>query len=109
MSDVVHCKCLLKKMSATLGVDLLYLVCPPDFNLRIIPCRPKGEAQRQEKRPEWQYQEIGGRLNLQPSLRCLDTQFHTAFDWSVDYEVCPDGVSAYNRFFALNPSVRQKE
>jgi hypothetical protein len=104
MADTVDCKCVLK--IGREGADLLYLVAKPDFNLRILPCRPKGQTQR-EKRPEWEYEEKDGRLHVTPSLLATDTGFHTAFNWSCDYVACPDGVGGYDHFYSINPEHRK--
>ena len=103
MGDLVKCKAVLSKMSQ--GADLLFLAIPPDFRPRIIPCRPKGTPQR-EGRPEWEYEERDARLHLTPSLMATDTGFHTDFNWSCDYVLCPNNGGRYEHFYAVNPGIK---
>lgn len=105
MSDTVTCKCVLSKNDPARGADSLFLVCPPDFRPRILPCRPVGTPQRGE-RPEWQYEEReSGRLRVCPSLLATDTGFHTDYNWVCDYEICPEGIEQYQHFYAINPKI----
>ena len=104
MGDLVSCKSVLAKNVDPSREDYLYLCVPPDWRMRIIPCRPKGEPRRTTS-AEWEYEEKDGRLHLTPSLLCTDTQFHTEYHWQTDYEVKPDGVGGYDRFYAINPNI----
>lgn len=105
MGDLVECKCVLRKVAPE-GADRLYLAVPPDLHLRIIPCRPKGTPKRGNG-AEWEYEEKDGRLHLTPSLRCLDTGFHTDYNWHCAYEVCAEG-DGYDRFYEFNPELKPK-
>lgn len=99
MGDLVTCIAVLHKGES------LYLVCSPDFHLRILPCRIKGEAKI--KIPEWEYEERGGRLHLTPSLLCLDTKFHTDYNWDCAFARCPEDQGAYEYFYSLNPNLKE--
>lgn len=78
----------------------------PQGDYRDIPCRPKGLPRRAGGAPEWEYEERDGRLFLTPSLHCTDTGFHTAFDWSVEYEILPAGIGVMDHLFAINPGMQ---
>lgn len=107
MGDLVTCKCVLVKRDSG---DTLYLVVPPCFNLRMIPCVTKGSKNGDcdslpASRPAWEYEEKDGKLHLAPSLLATDTGFHTDYNWSCDYEVCPEGSEGYEYFNSLNPGL----
>ena len=105
MSDKVTCKAVLVVANSANASDYIYLECAPDFKLRVIPCRPKGQEKRTEG-PEWEYTVEGDRLHVTPSLLCMDTQFHTAYNWDVAFEQCPQETSGYEHFYTLNPEHR---
>lgn len=102
MGDLVTCRCVLNTHNN--GKEALYLAVRPDFGLRIIPVRPKGTP-KTEWRSEWEYEEKDGRLHLTPSLLCTDTQFHTDYNWSCDFERLTAN-SGYEKFIELNPEIK---
>ena len=102
MSDIVTCKAVLRKSSKPGVADELFLFAT---GIRIISCHPKGTP-ASGYRPEWEYEERDGRLYITPSLLCRDTNFHTAFNWDVAYELCPEGDSHYELFYELNPDLK---
>ena len=105
MSDVVRCTAVLQKSADPSRPDHLYLVLPPDFRPRILPCRPKGEARRGD-RPEWEYVESNGKLTVEPSLLATDTGFHTSFTWQCDYSIKPCDAAMCDYFDEINPTVK---
>lgn len=105
MSAVVKCKAVLSKSIDGRSADRLFVAVPPDYRPRILPCRPKGTLQR-EQRPEWEYEERpSGKLRVSPSLLATDTGFHTGNPWDCDYEVCPHDASQFDVFYAINPEI----
>jgi hypothetical protein len=110
MGDLVKCRAVLSKSRDKIANDLLYLAVPPDYRARILPCRPKGEPQRQEGRPEWEYVEKPrGKLEVNPSLLATDTGFHTDNPWTCDYELRLEGVGMSEHFEAINPGYPGEE
>jgi len=106
MGDVITCKCIL---SLRPGRSELYVGPTDGKGLRVIDVRPKGTPKDPEAgRPSWEYEEKGGRLHIHPSLHCLDTGFHTAGDWDVDYVTMTEG-DPYERFFELNPAFHEAD
>ena len=101
MGDIVTCKGLLVKSPDPSRPGQLWVACPKPDDIRMLPVRPLGEAQKGE-RPEWQYSERGGRLHIQPSLLCTDSGFHTDFNWDIAYEVLPPGKDPYDYFHEIN-------
>jgi hypothetical protein len=105
MGDIVTCSCVLNTHNN--GKESLYLAVRPDFGLRIISLRKKGEPKQEERRPEWEYEEKDGKLHLTPSLHCTDTGFHTDYNWSCDYERLTAN-SGYEKFIEMNPGIAIK-
>lgn len=100
VSDEVTCTAVLQR-NAGIG-DTLYLAVPPDWRLRVLPCREKGRPKMST--PEWEWERLpDGRLQVTPSLLATDTGFHTAGVWQCKYvEVALNG---YTRFQAENPTI----
>lgn len=102
MSDIVTCKAILHR--DTNGIGTLWLASPPDWGLYTIPVRPKGTPKADPQRAGWEYEIKDGRLHLQPSLLCLDTKFHTAYNWECDF-VEANSESQFDRFYLENPTI----
>lgn len=104
MSDQVTCIAVLKKSPDRTRPDSLTL-CAGEGKwyktMRTLPCAPKG-AHIAEGKP-WEYVENEGMLTLTPSMLCLESGFHTDFQWNVKYAPCPEGVDASDYYFAVNP------
>lgn len=104
MSDTVTCTAVLSRNSDTKHGSL-FLACSPDWKMRIIPVVPLGQRVPDVK-PQWEYEERGGRLHLFPSLLCTDTGFHTGYNWDCAFVETSDG-GAYERFWKENPTIRE--
>lgn len=77
--------------------------------LYMLPVRPMGTNRILGDRPEWEFIEADGVLKIRPSLLDQVSQFHTAYDWQTEYEVCPPGVDPYTHFRAINPTIDPHE
>lgn len=104
MNNVVTCVAVLALAVDRSRADSIYLAVPPDWHLRVLPCRPKGQPRKGDG-PEWEYEEKDGRLHLTPSMLATDTQFHTDYHWSCAYIVKPEGVEGYDFFYSQNPTI----
>lgn len=104
MGDVITRKCVLDLAADRTRSDYLAIILSPDgySDFRYIPCRPKGEPRKAGGAPEWEYEIRDGRLHLTPSLLCTDTGFHTDFNWSVAFELRPEGIDAFAHCQAIN-------
>lgn len=113
MADLVECMCVLKKShNSTSGLatgrsDWLGLVIK-GVGFVNIPMRPLGEDKRRPDRPnsEWEYEIIcDGRLHIKPSLLIESFGFHTAFDWYVQFQLCPEDVGLFEQTRIANQSL----
>jgi len=112
MGDLVTCKAVLVKNIDPTQVDYLHLTTKGPGDYCIIPCQPQGEHRAHsypQGRGPWNYTEKDGRLYITPSLNCLDgkgqSYFHTDYNWSTAYEVCPRGTGGYDHWHAINPEL----
>lgn len=110
MGDVVSCKCVLKLNGlegAPGTADSLAFVLPSGQgrDWHRIACYEAGKPEPSCGHPVWKYEKRDGRLHLTPSLLVTTTQFHTDYNWSVDFEECPAGVNEFDYFFSINPEM----
>lgn len=108
MADTVTTNCVLYKAVDPTRSDYLMLAYGQGDKHRVtmLPCRPKGQPCRGHGQPEWEYDEgQDGRLHMTPSLLCLDTRFHTAYNWDVAYTVKPEDRCQHELFYELNPDI----
>lgn len=110
--DQVTCVAVLKLAKEPGANDSLFIAVEPDWKLRILPCRLKGEKRRRsDGGPEWEYKVIRpdfnlpGELEVDPSVLCSDTEFHTGNPWRCKY-VTAKGA-AYKRFYKENPTIAE--
>lgn len=103
MGDAFTCKASLMKSVDPTRPDYLFL-SPKHRDYRNIPCKPKGRIIAAEfDKSLWTYEERDGKLFISPSLLCCDTGFHTDYNWSVEFEICPPGTDSMTHFFQINP------
>jgi len=110
MSDIVTCKAVLVRSVDPTRCDHLHLISRGEDH-HTIPCKPKGrrlEVESPRGHGPWEYEERGERLHLTPSLLCVNSGFHTAFNWDVAFAECPADRRPYDFFFELNPELRPK-
>jgi hypothetical protein len=109
MGDIIRYTCVLKKGIGQAPDSLALAVnkSGSDNGYREIPCHPDGEDRRPRPgMPDvmWTYQVRDGRLHLYPSLLCQSANFHTDYNWSVDFIECPQDQDEMDLFMKTNPS-----
>ena len=112
MSDVITVKCVLKRRGYEHpnGIcDALAFVNPAQKGSpwHWIACHEKGQPPLPgTTHPQWEYEVRGNRLHFTPSLLDTSDNFHTAYNWDVQFAECPHGQGAHDFFFELNPEVK---
>lgn len=107
MGDIVTRRAVLAKKYEGSDQDYL-LLTTTGKDLRTIPVRPQGTPKHRAG-PEWEYVENPADmlLDLEPSLRCLDSEFHTDYHWQVPYELLPEGKTGYDHFYDIHPDLKE--
>jgi hypothetical protein len=99
MGDIVTCICALKKSTHPGKADRLFMYVK---GYREIPVSEKGAPPSPDSRA-WTYEIVGDLLHITPSLLFVGDDFHTAYNWTCKFSICPPEEEIMDHYLIKNP------
>lgn len=105
MGDVITYTAVLRKNIDPTQPDYLFFSTNGE-DYRNIMCKPKDrfieDENKNGRNDPWEYEEKEDVLHLSPSLLCLDTHFHTDYNWQIKYVICPAEEDQFTYYLTIN-------